>query len=129
MRETLLFAARIRLPASVPLAAKEALVDEVIAELGLAEAQHTHVGVSRPSKAPLNLGLCMRASSGPLGGGSAVLRCAAAFPPPPGVQDEPLCLPPSSKAECVCSRRQRWREAARQHRGGAPFAPLPLAAR
>lgn len=48
VRETLEFAARMRLPASVPPAAKAARVDAIIAQLGLAGAADTFVGVSAP---------------------------------------------------------------------------------
>lgn len=44
VRETLDFAARMRLPASVPPGAKAARVDAIIAQLGLAGAANTYVG-------------------------------------------------------------------------------------
>lgn len=46
VRETLEFAAKMRLPSSVPAAAKSELVSEIIAELGLAKAQNTFIGNS-----------------------------------------------------------------------------------
>ena len=44
VRETLLFAARLRLPARVPRAEKERRVDELIERLGLAKAADTIIG-------------------------------------------------------------------------------------
>ena len=44
VRETLLYAARLRLPPSLSHARKTMLVDSVIAELGLVECAHTIVG-------------------------------------------------------------------------------------
>lgn len=44
VRETLRVAADLRLPASVPAAKKAQVVDDVIAELGLAKAANTWIG-------------------------------------------------------------------------------------
>lgn len=44
VRETLLFAARLRLPSSIPFAVKERRVEELIEILGLAKAANTIVG-------------------------------------------------------------------------------------
>ncbi|CAG9466909.1 unnamed protein product [Pedinophyceae sp. YPF-701] len=44
VRETMLYAARVRLPSSISSADKEKIVDEVLAELGLTEAGATWVG-------------------------------------------------------------------------------------
>ena len=46
VRETLLFAARLRLPKDVPLAEKEALVEKLIRKLSLVKAADTIVGSS-----------------------------------------------------------------------------------
>lgn len=45
VRETFEFAAAIRLPSSVSPAAKAALVDEVLIELGLRQVEGTYIGV------------------------------------------------------------------------------------
>jgi ABC-type multidrug transport system ATPase subunit/ABC-type multidrug transport system permease subunit len=47
VRETLLLAARLRLPRRVSWEAKQARVDSLIAQLGLARVQHTRVGGGR----------------------------------------------------------------------------------
>ncbi|KAL6710442.1 hypothetical protein ACN47E_008490 [Coniothyrium glycines] len=44
VRETLTYAARLRLPSTIPEAEKQRLVEEVILELGLKEAANTRIG-------------------------------------------------------------------------------------
>ena len=44
VRETLLNAAKLRLPKHVTLKEKNDRVDSIIAELGLSKAEHTHIG-------------------------------------------------------------------------------------
>jgi hypothetical protein len=55
VRETVLFAALLRLPASMTRADKEQRVDAVITEMGLTDAQHTKIGAHTqgPYEAPL----------------------------------------------------------------------------
>merc|ERR1711871_455641 len=63
--ETLLFAAQLRLPASVSLAEKKQRVERVIAELGLVDARNTLIGnertrgVSGGERKRVNVGTCM----------------------------------------------------------------------
>eukprot|EP00937_MAST-01D_sp_MAST-1D-sp2_P006810 g6810.t1 len=63
--ETLLFAAQLRLPSSVPLAEKKKRVERVIAELGLGAARDTLIGneqtrgVSGGERKRVNVGTCM----------------------------------------------------------------------
>ena len=47
VRETFEFAAKMRLPASIPPEQRAALVTSIITELGLVKAENTYVGVSR----------------------------------------------------------------------------------
>jgi len=47
VRETLLFAARLRLPRTMPLASKEALVEEILGKLSLTKCANTIVGSNR----------------------------------------------------------------------------------
>ena len=82
VRETLLFAARIRLPAAVGDDAKAALVEAVISRLGLAKAAGTLVGsteqrgVSGGERKRVNIG--------------AWPSCSQAWPPAPAGNDSIL---------------------------------------
>ena len=50
VRETFEFAAKMRLPASIPAEQRAALVTSIITELGLVKAENTYVGVSHPEQ-------------------------------------------------------------------------------